>query len=86
MKILALMNYDQVVKINVRDLQQLIDGGKISAFRRASGWVKIGDEPTRGCGGKEYPGPERREFRQKPPPPLGNGISLCSMTHDDWTE
>ena len=86
MKILALMDYDQLVKVNVRDLQQLIDEGKISAFRRASGWVKVGCEPTRGCGGRDYPGPERREFQQNPTTSPQNGLSICSLTHDDWSE
>jgi hypothetical protein len=84
MKILALMDYDQLVKVNIRDLQRLINDGKITAFRRSSGWVTVGSEPIRGCGGDDYPGPERREFRQHPPTHQSEGISVCTLTHDDW--
>jgi hypothetical protein len=85
MKILTLMDYDQLVKVNVRDLQQLIDDGKVIAFRRSSGWVKVGCEPARGSGG-DYPGPERREFRQKRPLSPPQSIVVCSLTQDDWAE
>lgn len=84
MKILALMDYDQLVKVNIRDLQQLIDRGKITAFHRASGWVKVGSDPIRGCGGSDYPGPERREFKQHHGHANENAISICSLTRDDW--
>ena len=84
MKILALMDYDQVIKVNIRDLQRLIDEGRITAFRRASGWVTVGSEPIRGSGGDDYLGPERREFRQHPPASQSEGISVCTLTHDDW--
>jgi hypothetical protein len=86
MQILVLMDYDQLAKVKVRDLQQLIDAGKVIAFRRASGWVKVGgSEPVRGCGG-DYPGPERRECRQPASAPPVPGITVCSLTRDDWPE
>lgn len=84
MKILALMDYDSLVKINIRDLQQLIDEGKVTAFRRASGWVTVGIDQIRGCGGKDYPGPERREYRQEPASKQESAVAVCTMTHDDW--
>ncbi len=84
MKILTLMDYDRLVKVNIRDLQQLIDHGKITSFRRASGWVKVGSEPIRGCGGSDYPGPERREYQQTSSSPHDSAITVCSLTHDEW--
>jgi hypothetical protein len=84
MKILALIDYDQLVKVKIRDLQQLIDHGKITSFHRASGWVKVGCEPIRGCGGRDYPGPERREYQQTPSSGQDTSITVCSLTRDDW--
>lgn len=65
MKVQVLTHYDKVEAVNVRDLRQLIASGEVLAFRRSDGWVKVGTEPIRGDGGKEYNGPERRNFRQK---------------------
>jgi hypothetical protein len=45
--------------VRASSLQQLISSGKIVAFRRSSGWVKIGRDPVRGLGGR-YEGPDRR--------------------------
>lgn len=66
MRIQIMRNYDCVEAVDVRDLRQLIASGQILAFRRASGWVKVGTETVRGDGGREYDGPERREVQQKP--------------------
>ena len=42
-------------------LDDLIEEGRIVAFRRASGWVEIGRDPLRGMGApNDYTGPERR--------------------------
>jgi hypothetical protein len=84
MNIQVIMDYDRLDKVNVRDLQQLINDGKVIAFRRTTGWVKVGGEPIRGGGG-EYGGPERREYRQKHSSPPPNGITICSLTPDDWS-
>lgn len=65
MKVQVLSHYDTVETVNVRDLRRLIAAGEVIAFRRASGWVKVGAEPIRGDGGREYDGPERRNFKQK---------------------
>lgn len=66
MKIQILSHYDQIETINVRDLRRMIADGKVMAFRRSDGWVKVGADPVRGDGGAEYNGPERRNYRQKP--------------------
>jgi len=66
MKVQVLSHYDTVETVNVRDLRRLIAAGEVLAFRRSSGWVKVGCEPVRGDGGGDYDGPERRNFRQKP--------------------
>jgi hypothetical protein len=40
-------------------LEDLIQSRRIIAFRRSSGWVRVGRDPVRGNGGK-YQGPDRR--------------------------
>ena len=66
MKVQVLTHYDKIEAVNVRDLRRLIASGEVLAFHRSDGWIKVGAEPIRGDGGKEYNGPERRNFRQKP--------------------
>jgi len=78
MKILTIADYDTMEKVNARDLQRLIDEGKIICFRRSSGWVKVQTDPIRGSGGY-YPGPERREIRQNPPKDPDMGLHFCSF-------
>lgn len=65
MKVQVLSHYDQIEMVNVCDLRRLIASGEILAFRRSSGWVKVGSDKIRGDGGEEYDGPERRNFKQK---------------------
>lgn len=45
--------------VRASTLEQLITSGRIVAFRRSAGWVKIGRDPVRGLGGR-YEGPDRR--------------------------
>ncbi|RII24957.1 MAG: hypothetical protein CXR31_15625 [Geobacter sp.] len=46
--------------VRADELQELIQSGKVLAFRRSDDeWVKIGVDPIRGTGGR-YKGPERR--------------------------
>ena len=46
--------------VRAEELQELIQSGKVLAFRRNDDeWVKIGVDPVRGAGGN-YKGPERR--------------------------
>lgn len=66
MKIQIMSHYDQIETINVRDLRRLIASGEVLAFQRSDGWVKVASEPIRGKGGRDYDGPERRNFKQKP--------------------
>ena len=66
MKVQVLTHYDNIETVNVRDLRRLIASEEVLAFHRSDGWVKVGAEPVRGDGGKEYNGPERRNIRQKP--------------------
>jgi hypothetical protein len=56
-KVIYVDNSAGLVKAST--LEQLIHTGKIVAFRRSSGWAKIGRDPVRGGGGR-YEGPERR--------------------------
>ncbi len=65
MKIQILTHYDQLDTVNVHDLRQLIASGEVLAFHRSDGWVKVGVDLVRGNGGREYDGPERRNFKQK---------------------
>jgi hypothetical protein len=65
-KVQVLTHYDSVETVNVSDLRRLIASGEVLAFHRADGWVKVGTEPIRGDGGREYDGPERRNIIQKP--------------------
>ena len=65
MKVQVFSHYDRIETVNVRDLRRLIAAGQVLALRRSSGWVKVGAEPMRGDGGREYDGPERRNYRQK---------------------
>jgi len=66
MKIQVLHRYDSLQYINARDLKRLIAQREILAFRRADGWAKVGIDPVRGDGGRDYDGPERRNVMQKP--------------------
>ena len=66
MKVHVLSNFEHVETVDASLLQRLISERAILAFRRSMGWVKLGVDPIRGDGGKEYDGPERRNFRQKP--------------------
>lgn len=59
MRIQVLTNYDQIETVNVYDLRRLIVAGEVLAFRRSSGWVKVGKEQMRGDGGEEYDDPEQ---------------------------
>jgi hypothetical protein len=45
-------------------LHQLIMTQKISDFRRADGWVKLGVDPIRRRRVEDYAGPERREVQE----------------------
>lgn len=65
MKVQVFSHYDKIETVNVCDLRRLIAAGEVLAFRRSDGWVKVGAEPMRGDGGREYDGPERRNFKQK---------------------
>lgn len=65
MKVQVLSGYDTVKEIQAKHLKRMIAGKEIIAFRRTSGWVKIGIDPVRGEGGAEYDGPERRNVVQK---------------------
>lgn len=56
-KVIYIDNSAGVVKAS--SLDRLISSGKVVAFRRSGGWVKIGQDPVRGLGGK-YEGPDRR--------------------------
>ena len=66
MRIPVLSNYDTLEMVDARNLKRLIAEGDILAFRRSSGWVKLGEDPVRGQGGSDYDGPERREIIQRP--------------------
>ncbi len=48
--------------VEAETLDELIKTRGIIAFRRSGGWVRVGHDPVRGCGGK-YSGPERRKSR-----------------------
>lgn len=65
MKVQVLSHYDKIEMVNVSDLRRLIAAGEVLAFRRSSGWVKVGADKIRGDGGEDYDGPERRNFKQK---------------------
>ena len=65
MKIYVLSGFDNVDRVNAKDLKRLIANGSVSAFKRSDGWVKVGDDNIRGVGG-EYNGHDRREIQQKP--------------------
>jgi hypothetical protein len=49
--------YDLVEDISLNELIML---NRIKAFKRSSGWVRIGEDPVRRI---EYTGPERRGKR-----------------------
>lgn len=51
-------------------LDDLIEAGKITGFRRSSGWVTIGVDPVRSSNRYSYGGSERRRLHQ-PLAPLG---------------
>lgn len=47
--------------VTARFLDQLLSSNQILAFRRSSGWVVVGRDPTRENGNREgYSGPEKR--------------------------
>ena len=78
MKIDVLYDIDKPGKAPVTNLKKLIEENKILAFRRASGWVRIGIDPMRGDGG-DYGGPERRNIRQKGSDEPEKGAHLCML-------
>jgi hypothetical protein len=82
MDIDVIFDIDEAGKVNARDLKRLIAEGKILGFRRASGWVMIGNDPVRGDGGS-YDGPERRNIQQKGVPTPSRGLHVCIMPDDD---
>lgn len=59
--------YDMV---KVTRLDYLIAANRISDFRRATGWVRIGRDPIRKNSGESYSGPERRHSTAPPAPSL----------------
>ncbi len=47
--------------VRADELQELIRLRKVACFQRGGNdWVKVGVDPTRGTGGRNYRGPERR--------------------------
>lgn len=47
--------------VRADELQELIRLQRVSCFQRGcDDWVKVGVDPTRGAGGGNYRGPERR--------------------------
>jgi len=77
MKIYALSGFDTIEKVNAKDLRCLIAENRITAFKRADGWVTVGEARLRGDGG-DYDGPERREIRQHQLPDV-NGVHYCFL-------
>jgi hypothetical protein len=63
-KVIFIDNSAGLVKAG--SLDQLIAIGKIAAFYRSDGWVKLGRDPVRGMGGS-YKGPERRKSARNNP-------------------
>jgi len=61
---------DSKAMVNEASLDELIAAGKILAFHRSSGWVRIGHDPIRPV---SYRGPKRRKDEQ---PPLGEPQSV----------
>ncbi len=55
---------DHYELVTTDNLERLLESGKIKAFRRATGWVIIGQDPLRGKGGS-HNGPERRMQRRR---------------------
>jgi hypothetical protein len=49
--------------VNEASLDELIATGKILAFLRSSGWVRVGHDPTRSV---SYRGPKRRKDERPP--------------------
>lgn len=45
-------------------LEQLIRNGTITAFKRSSGWVRIGQDPVRQSKYSTFSGPDRRKVVQ----------------------
>lgn len=41
-------------------LDRLLESKHVLFFKRSGNWVVVGRDPTRGMGGGEYQGPERR--------------------------
>ena len=50
--------------VDARHLEYLIKTGKITAFKRKQGWVKIGEDPIR-QGSGEFSGRDRRKIDQE---------------------
>ncbi len=59
MRIPVIFFDDTPALVEAERLDELISYRRIQAFRRSSGWVRVGRDPVRGCGGR-YDGPERR--------------------------
>lgn len=61
-----------VGKVPTEQLEQLIQAGRICAFRRESGWVDVSQDRIRGRGTVAgYRGPERRRAPDAPVPVTG---------------
>ena len=60
MQIQVLFSDDMPGTVDADKLDELIDSRRIVAFRRNTGWVRVGRDTVRGAGGK-YNGPERRD-------------------------
>jgi hypothetical protein len=58
--ILVMYKNGRCAKVPAPLLGRLIQQGEISHFRRASGWVQVGDGPVRRSSTPLYPGPEKR--------------------------
>ncbi len=76
MKIKVLYDFECPGTVDATELRRLIAEGKILAFHRSSGWVRIGSGTIRGAGG-DYGGPERRNYRQKSPHAPEKGLQYC---------
>jgi hypothetical protein len=80
MKVYVLSDFDNVEKVDARELRRLIAANRIAAFKRADGWVNVDEGPIRGSGiSGDYDGPERREIRQLPLEEI-RGIQYCALT------
>jgi hypothetical protein len=84
MKVYVLTDFDNVEKVNAKELRRLIADNRIAAFKRADGWVNVDEGPIRGSGG-DYDGPERREIRQLPLEEI-TGVHYCSLPQGGTTK